>query len=159
MSDPVKVNGHLVSWSDIYFKVNGVPYYGIKSIGYGDSRAHTKGYGLGRHQAPRGRSAGKYETEPVSVTAEKATVAAVRKALAALSADGQTYGGIEFQVIVQYDDGRGNQFDHELEDCVFSKDAAKHEEGSDPLYEDIEFDCMRIRRDGLTLFDGSEGSP
>jgi hypothetical protein len=46
-----------------------------------------------------------------------------------------------------------------IERCVLTADTSSHEEGADPLLDELEADCMLIRRNGLVLFDLSEGSP
>lgn len=156
MSDEQRINGNMYSWSSIFFKVEGERYYGIKSIGYGDSRERVKGYGMGRSHAPRGRSAGKYQPDPVTVTLEKETARALREKLAASASDGRSFGNVEFEVVVQYEES-DKQITDEIFGCVWTKTAAKGEESADPLYEEVEFDCMGIRWDGdKTLFDSSE---
>lgn len=159
MSDEIRVNGNLHSWGSITAKIAGDPYYGFTAISYGDTRERVKAYGMGRHHAPRGRSRGKYTVEPVQLTGPKGTVQQLRQALADQSADGVSYGDVEFQVVVQYIEPDDTPITVELEDCVWVKNTSSEEEGTDPLSEDIELDCMKIRRNGLVLFDESEGSP
>jgi hypothetical protein len=43
--------------------------------------------------------------------------------------------------------------------CVIVGQSASEEESADPLKEELEIDCMAIRRNGLTLFDSSELVP
>lgn len=157
MADEQRINGNMYSWSSIYFKVDGERFYGIKSISYGDSRERAKGYGMGRHHAPRGRSAGKYQTDPVSVSVEKATARALRETLATFAADGQSFGNVPFEIVVQYVEPDDTPITDTIEECVWAKTESSNEEGPDPLYEDVEFDCMRIRWNGKTLFDETEG--
>lgn len=157
MSDAVRVNGSQLSWGSISVKVNGDRFYGFTSIGYADSRERVKAYGMGRSHAPRGRSRGKYAVEPVTLTGWKSSMQALRKALAD-AGDGESYGDTICQIVVQYVEADDTPVTVELEDCVWSKNTTSEEEGPDPLKEDAEFDCMRIRRNGLVLFDNSEGS-
>jgi len=44
-----------------------------------------------------------------------------------------------------------------IEDCVLVADQSSHAEGADPLGDTLEFDCMRIWRNGKALFDATEG--
>lgn len=159
MADEQRINGTMYSWSSIYAKFDGERYYGFKSISYGDSRTRTKAYGSARHHAPRGRTAGKYEVDPVAVSFEKKSAQALRKALAAKSADGKAYGNVPFEIVIQFDEpDEADTITHTLETCVWGKNAASNEEGPDPLYEDLEFDCMSIDwGDGLRLYDSTEG--
>lgn len=155
MADEIRVNGNLHSWGSIVVKVDDERYYGFTSINYSDSRERVKGYGMGRHHAPRGRSRGKYTTEPVQITGHKGSVQQLRKALAD-AGDGESYGDTEFQVIVQYIEDDDTPITVELDRCVWTKNTSSEEEGPDPLTEDFELDCMLIRRNGLTLFDNSQ---
>ena len=156
MADEIRVNGNLLSWGSIEVKVNGDRYFGFTSIGYGDSRERVKGYGMGRAQGPRGRSRGKYQTAPVTLTGHKSSMQTLRQALAD-AGDGTSYGDTEFEIVVQYFEADDNAITVEISRCAWGKNTSSEEEGPDPLKEDVEIDCMFIRRNGLTLFDGSEG--
>jgi len=157
MADEIRVNGNQHSWGSITVKVEGERLFGFTAISYSDSRERVKAYGMGRAQAPRGRSRGKYATEPVSLTGWKGSVQNLRKQLAD-AGDGESYGDTVFQIVVQYVESDDTPITVELEDCVFTKNTTSDEEGPDPLKEEIEVDCMRIRRNGLVLFDNSEGA-
>lgn len=159
MSDEIRVNGNQLSWGSIKVKLDGVLYYGFKSLAYGDKLERVKAYGMGKHQAPRGRSRGKYTIDPVKLGGPKASIQALREALAAKSTDGVSYGGVEFEVIAQYFEAQELGITVQCERCVFAANSSSEEEGADPLNEEIELDCMKIRRNGLVLFDESEGSP
>jgi len=156
MADEIRVNGNLLSWGSIEAKFDGERFYGFSSIGYADSRERVKAWGMGRSQAPRGRSRGKYSTEPVTLTGTKSTIQELRKGLAD-AGDGTSYGDTVFQLVVQYVEPGGDPITVELQDCVWVKNVTSEEEGPDALTEDIELDCMRILRNGLTLFDANEG--
>lgn len=158
MADQVRINGNTHSWSSVYFKVGGERFYGVKSINYGDSRSRTKAYGMGRHHAPRGRTAGKYEVDPVTVTVEKATADTLREKAAQIDG-GASFGNASFQIVVQYIETGNTTITDTIEECAFTKNASKAEENPDPLVEDLEFDAMRIKWNGRTLYDTSEGNP
>jgi hypothetical protein len=159
MSDQVRVNGNVHSWGSIVLKLDGERYYGFDSVAYSDKRTRVKGYGMGRHQAPRHRSRGKYEVDPVKLRGTKASVQIFREALAAKSPDGVSYGDVEFEVMVQYIDTGEAPITVEIESCVWAENTSSDEESGDPLKEEFAADPMRIRRNGLTLFDSSEGTP
>lgn len=160
MADKLRVNGNIVSWGSVIVKINGERFHGFTSVSYNDKRERVKAYGMGKHQAPRGRSRGKYSTDPVKLAGPKSTFQAMRKALAALSSDGISYGDVEFQIVVQYvETDESESQTVELEDAVWMSNGSNEEESPDPLKEECEFDIMKIRRNGLVLFDASEGSP
>lgn len=159
MSDSIRVNGNIFSWGSIVLKVAGERFTGFNAITYGDSRERTKAYGMGRHHAPRGRTRGKYATDPVTLTGPKGTVQALRESLAKRAVDQASYGNVEFEVAVQFiDTGEVPQL-VQLERCVITKDSSDASEVTDPLVDTIEIDTMLIRRNGLTLFDSEQGSP
>lgn len=159
MADSIRVNGATYSWGSIKFKLAGELYIGFHSIAYSDKRERVKQYGMGRHHAPRGRSAGKYSVDPVKVTGDKGSVQALREALAALASDGISYGNVEFSGLVQYIESDQRELTVELDRLTWIANTASDEEAPDPLKEDFELDCMLIKRNGLTLFDASEGMP
>ena len=155
MSDEIRVNGNLYSWGSITLKINDERFFGFTAISYADSRERVKAWGMGRHHAPRGRSRGKYDTEPVSLTGFKGSVQQARKALAD-TGDGESYGDVEFQILVQYIEEDETEINDELDRCVWTKNTSSNEEGPDPLTDEIELSCLLIRRNGLVLFDNSE---
>lgn len=159
MGDSVRVNGNIMSWGSIRVKIATDTFYGFTSISYADKRERAKVYGMGRHHAPRGRTRGKYSTEPVKLKGPKDTIDALRAKLASLSPSGTTYGDTEFEIVVQYVEADIAPITVEINSCVYSGTSSSEEEGPDALQEEIEIDCMTIRRNGLALFDDTEGSP
>jgi hypothetical protein len=165
MADQVRINGNAHSWGSIIAKVGGERFYGFNSVSFGDKRERVKGYGMGRHHAPRSRSAGKYSTDPVKLGGPKSSMQALRAKLAALSLDGISYGNVEFELTIQYVEptttipGGETPIQVDIHRCVITANSTSDEESADPLKEEVEIDCMAIRRNGLTLFDSSQGSP
>ena len=159
MADPIRVNGNQLSWGSIRCIIDGDSFTGFTAISYSDKRERVKAYGMGRHHAPRGRSAGKYSTEAVKLTGWKGSVAALRQQLALRAADQTSYGNVEFTISVIYSEPTEPNVDVLITGCVISTEASSEEESADPLKEDIEIDCLAIRRNGLTLFDSTELAP
>lgn len=159
MSDQIRVNGAIASWGHIVLKINGERYYGWDMISYGDKRERVKGYGMGRHHAPRSRTLGKYSTEPLKLRGPHSTCHAVREQLASLSADGRSYGNVECEVVVEYALDNEPALTVEIERCVYVTGTVSNEESAETQKEELEFDTMLIRRNGLTLFDGTQGAP
>lgn len=159
MADDIRVNGNQHSWGSIILKVDSERYTGFTSISFADKRERVKAYGMTKHHAPRGRSRGKYTIEPIKLVGWKASVAALRAALAALSSDRISYGDVEFQIVCQYVDTGELPLTVEIDRCVISGNSSSDEESADPLKEELEIDGMLIRRNGLVLFDASEGAP
>lgn len=157
MSDQIRVNGNIMSWGSIILKIDNERFYGFNAISYADKRERVKGYGMGKHHAPRARSRGKYTIDPVKLSGPKSTVQALRDLLAKKSADKVSYGDVEFQISVQYIEDDESPMDVSIERCVVAGNSSNEEENPDPLKEDIEIDAMLIRRNGKTLFDNREG--
>lgn len=156
MADPIIVNNNQISWGSIVFKLDGERYTGFTAISYADKRERVKAYGMGRAHAPRGRSRGKYTVEPVKVTGWKNSVQIFRAALALKSPDGLSYGDVEFEGLVQYIEPSETEINVELNRLVWASNTSSDEENPDPLKEDVEFDAMFIRRNGMTLFTSTE---
>jgi len=158
MADEQRINGNMYQHSSIVLKLDNERFFGFKSISYGDAREYGKAYGAARHAGPRGRTSGKYSTEPVAVSMEKKSAKALRDALAARSSSGTSFGNVEFQIVVQYEEGTDVITDT-IDRCRWTKTAGKSEEGPEPIYEDIEFDCMFILWNGKALYDDGAGNP
>lgn len=159
MSDALRVNGNQYSWGSIVLKLDNDRFSGFTGITYADKRERVKAYGMGRHHAPRGRSRGKYTVEPVKLTGWRGSVQIFRKQLALRAIDQKSYGDIEFQIVIQYIESGEQPLTVEIDRCVLTGNNATDEENPDPLKEEIEIDPMLIRRNGLVLFDASQGAP
>jgi hypothetical protein len=159
MADSIIVNGNQYNWGSLIAKIAGEPYSGFTAITYADKRERVKGYGMGRHQAPRGRSGGKYTIENPKITGPVDSMIALRAALAARSRDKVSYGNVAFEWVLQYVENDMIPMHVVLERCVVVGFSANHSEGPDNLLEECELDCMLIRRNGLVLFDQTKGSP
>jgi len=156
--DNIRVNGNAMSWGSIIIKCEGERLEGFDSIAYAHSRTREKGRGTGRHQAPGRRSRGEYDTEPVKLRGFASSVTALLQFLADAN-DGVNFGDTEFQIIVQAVESDELPLDVAVYRCVVTKVSATFESGPGLLKKELEIDCMKIVENGLTLFDGSEGSP
>ena len=159
MADLKRVNGNQISWGSAVAKVDGDRYHGFTEVSFGDKRERAYTWGMGKHQAPRGRSRGKYTPEPVKIKGPVASIEALCSALAAKSSTGTSYGDTEFQFTVQFSESDELPLTIEIERCVVVSRVASHSEGSEALQEELELSCMKVRRNGNVLFDESDGSP
>jgi hypothetical protein len=157
MGDAKRINGNMHSWGSIVLKIGNERYTGATGIDYGDKRERVKGYGTGRSHAPRGRSSGKYTTDPVKVTVAKGSAEEIRRMLALLAPDGVSIGDVAFPITVAFFEDGDVPMSVLIEDCVLITDQSSHAEGADPLSDTLEFDCMRIWRNGKALFNATEG--
>lgn len=159
MADSIRINGNVHSWSSVILKIAGESFTGITSIAYGDKRERIKAYGMGRHHAPRGRSRGKYTTDPVKMSVQTDTAETIRNMLAQLSSDGVSIGDVSVQIVLQFVESGNLPMNIVFEDCVSTVMSGGAEESADPTKEEWEWDTMKILRNGRTLFDSSRGAP
>jgi hypothetical protein len=157
--DSVRINGFIHSWGSIKVKIADEQYVGFTGLGFGDKLERVFAYGMGPHHAPRAQSRGKYSTEPVKLKGPPGSIQTLRSVLAAKSASGTSYGSVEFEVIAQFFTTGDVPITVQLESCLWAENASQHDESPDPLSEEITFTTMKVRRNGLVLFDDSEGSP
>lgn len=155
MSDPIRINGNVYSWSSVEFHIGDDRITGVTSIEYGDNRERTSAYGMNKSHAPIGQSAGKYQTDPVKITAWKHTARAIRKALKQIAGTGG-FGNAEFTIVVQYTEKDLGSATDTIRRCTWAKGTSKAEESPDPLKEDIEMKCLSILWDGDSLFDSTD---
>lgn len=153
MADEIRINGNAHSWASIKVKCEGDLFTGFTAISYADKLEVAKLYGMGKSHAPRGRTRGKYSTEPAKLSGPKSTMKALRDALAKRSPSGKSYGQTVFQIVVQYVEANDKPQTDELIDCRYIGTTSSHEESPDPLVDEVEIDVMRIRRDGQTLYE------
>lgn len=156
--DQILINGNQLSWGSIVLKVDGDRYYGFNSLSYGDKRERVKAYGMGPAHKARGRTRGKYTTDPVKLGGAKSSFQLLRAGLAAKSANGKSYGDVEFEIVAQYVETDETPITVEINGCLWTANVTSEEESPDPLKEEIEIDCMTILRNGLTLFDSVVGA-
>lgn len=157
--DRIRVNGNVLSWGSLVAKIDGHVLFGWTVLNYEQAREREHVWGMGAHQAPQGRTRGKYTPGPVAMTGRKSSVAALKQHLADKSGIG-SYGDAEFDIVLQGVEEDETPITVVISRCVITKVTANHQEGSEALAEDLEISCMSIRENGLTLFDATrDGSP
>ncbi len=159
MAFDIKINGNQYTWASIKARIDGEVITGFTAIDYSDALERELLYGAGG--MPFGRPKGKYVPDKVKLTTFKGQGAKLRKALAAKSANGKTFSGVSFPIVVQFietvtqDGGQSTEVTttDELVDCQIDGVSAKNAEGTDASVEEFTLSIMGIKRDGLTLFD------
>ena len=152
MSDAKRINGNIVSWASIKIVLGGESFYGFTGLTYGDKRDRVAVYGMGKAYAPRARTRGKYSTDPVKLKGPKSTIEALRTKLALSSADGVSYGDVEFEIVAQYVETGEPEMHVQITNCVIVSEDSTEEENPDPLMEEIEISPMRVFKNGRTLY-------
>ena len=161
MADEKEINGNVYSWSSIELKLDGgaddllveLPYVGVTKIKYNEKIERALVYGLGKSFKPLGMTRGKYSADS-SLTMRKHSAEALRKALAAKSADGATFGEVSFQAIVSYSEPGSNQepIVVEINGCRIAGTGGDHSEGADGLEEEVPLTVLSIVTNGRTLY-------
>lgn len=156
--DERRENGNAISWGSIKLRIGGNPYYGFKNLKLSEKLERVLGYGMGAHHGPRVRSKGKYTPNLCGLTGFKKSVQKAREDLAALSPSGQSYGSVEFDVVGQFVES-GTSITIEMLGCTWAENSEDNDESPDPLTEDFQFQPMKIKRNGLVLYDDTDGDP
>jgi hypothetical protein len=80
--------------------------------------------------------------------------------LAKKAADKKSYGTVEFQVVAQYAEGPSEPtLTVERFNCVIDGRKESHSEGNEILTDELSISYTKVLRNGLSLFDGTEGEP
>lgn len=153
--DLMRVNGRLVSRASVIFKIDDVPIYGVVSIDWDQGRPHAKGMGLKKSGPPLGRTSGEYEAGMLKVRFFTHTAQTVRKNLAERVDDGRSYGNAVVDATLEIDEPEFPQLTEFFEITV-EKETSGIPEGPEATAVDFEFSMMKLREDGLTLYDSSE---
>jgi hypothetical protein len=152
MSDSVRINGNPHDWGSVILRINNVRYFGYKSVSWDEARTRTLVYGAGRDRTPRGKSAGKYEPGKLKLTVEKAMAMELTVDLAQASSDNVSYGNARVPICLQYQEDGQWDITEEFDDCSMVSTSNSNEEGPDPIYEEVEFQFLRHRKNGLSLY-------
>jgi hypothetical protein len=156
MSDRVYINGKLFSFHSSILKIGDEPFSGWTSMSYSQKRTRGKGFGASRSGRPRGRTAGKMETDPLKIKFYSDSAQDVRQYLQDLSPDLISYGETVLPISLQlYEPSLGEIF-RLFKDAVLMTEPGSVEEGTDPTFEELEFDIMWIETNGGTLFDSTQ---
>lgn len=156
--DKVNINGNLFDFGSQELTFDNDVIVGYTSVSYsGEKRTRTKGYGAGRSRKPRGRSGGKYEPPAVKIKFYLDSWAKVMAWAAARSPDGKSYGNVEFPAMLQFVEPGLDTHVVKFERMCIVEVGGEGEENPDPNMIEIGFDVMSVERDGLTLYDSSQG--
>lgn len=147
MADTPAINGRRLSHASLEAKLDGNVYTGFKSLNFDDSL--TPGRVGGTHPVKEGNTLGDYEANGnYEMVKEHAQV--LRLALAAKADDGESYGTVEFDIFVSYQEN-GSVHTVELLKCRIQKVEDGSSQGPDGLTEKHTLFVTHIKRDGKSL--------
>ncbi|MBX3204005.1 MAG: hypothetical protein KF764_02990 [Labilithrix sp.] len=147
----IRLNGYAYSWASIIFKVNFVPYLGLKSIDFGDSIEEELIYGSNRAGIPIARTAGKYTPGDLTVGALNGTAQTIMESLGLLGIGAISKPEVMCTLTLSEFGKPDTTYTFNRCRMVAPKDSPS--EGVEGLTTDLTFKPMWIERNGLTLFD------
>ena len=150
MTDTLRVNNNEFSIASCQFKADGVPYEGINSIKYSQTRKRKKVRGMNRTRKPISRTRGNYEPGPVTV---KMLTSSFSRLTGQLTAKGLgSYGSAEWTGILTIaEPGMVPQVTI-LKDLCIDEDSFDASDSDDPLYTEFTCDVMDITVNGKVLY-------
>lgn len=147
-----RVNGKVFDHGSVILSILGERQEGFKAIKYDQKRNRTKVTGAGRHRRPKARTRGTYECGDVTITMLRRSAQDIRDAFAARSTDGISYGDPDGTIVVQYVEPGLAPVKDEFFKVVLVGDAGGTDDNADPLYEDVVFQPLWMRRNGKSLY-------
>jgi hypothetical protein len=152
MSDSlIRINGRAFDAGSVRIKIAGRAFIGIKSTKYDHKRTKAKVDATVPGLGALGYTQGKYEAGDATFSMLRRTAQDMRDMLAARAGNG-SYGDTEFPIIIYYVAPGIPACKDELLRCSVMTDGGGHDTGNaDPLYEDVVFQVIKIKRNGKTL--------
>lgn len=158
MADKVRIQGNQYDFGSTSLKLADEPIYGYVSLSWTEKRERQKGYGAGKSRTPRGKSRGRYTTEPAKLVVWRDTWTEIKKMLAAKSSDGKSYGNVEFPMVLQYVEDESNQdpITVVFYECTIegASNSTEEEGGNDKVEVTVAY--QRVVENDLTLYDSAE---
>ena len=149
----IRVNGLVTSWNSLELEIDGVPYEGITSISFGQTRERQFIYGMRKSGPPLGRAAGKYTPGNIKIKFLPDTWKLVRLALAArgLEEGGVGYSEFEFSLVLSAYEVGGVPVVFAATGCIIVEEADSFDEGNDALVTEVTIMPMLCGQDALSL--------
>lgn len=160
MTDRIRVNNTIYSWTSSVFRMNGVGYVGISSFEFSDKRERKIVHGAKRDGTPIGKTAGKYIPGLITMKVLKDTWH--QKMKVQLAALGQgSYGDAEFVMSAQFVEEAVGSIPISMfaTGCTVEEAKEGHDEGTDELVVDVTIQPLYLVSGGLPLYSLIRGLP
>jgi len=155
MIELVTINGKAFEASGCRLTVSGLKLKGWKSVKYGDKRTRRKIQLVDKSLAPVSLTQGTYDAGQVTIELLKQSAHALRMRVALKSSDGRSFGEPAFNGSLQYTQKGLPSATDEFTGLSFAgSDANATSPGSDPLYETLVFDVLKLKWSGFKLWNG-----
>jgi hypothetical protein len=152
MTDLLRVNSTILSWTSCMFRFDGIPYNGILEFNYEEKRERKVVHAARRDGRPLGKTAGKYSVPSMSLkmlrdSADKLTDYLTIKGLG-------SYGDAEFMISVQYVEPVPGAIPITVlcETCTIDGVKDSNAEGTDELATEFEIGCLQLTKNGKRLW-------
>ncbi len=156
MSDQVLVQGRLLSRSSCQLKRDGEEFFGWDTMEWGQSRERGKAYGSGKAGGPRGKTGGRYAAKELVIGFHQDTALAVKKSLAREASDSKSYGNVSHMwTLTVSEPGLETQL-YEWTGCTLDDESGGAEDSAEKMLEKFTFGPMRMKHNGLSLYDQSQ---
>lgn len=155
MADKKRINGNLYSKASAIIKVEGEVFEGWDTLEFGDKMEAPFAWGAAKHAGPRGTTEGRYTPDNVVIGWHLDTGKDVRNKLAGLAPDGASIGKPSVTIILTLDETALGVAIVEFESCRLREVANSIEDSAEKTLEKHTYQCLRVKRDGQTLYDQS----
>lgn len=155
----LRVNNSLYSWSSSILIIGVEPFTLVTKLEFGEKRERVYGWGMGRHHAPIGRSAGKYTPDPVKMTIYAHAEKELLTLLGLLSGTGLSYGNAIVPIRLQLVEPDLTPLTYTLDRCCISEIGNAYEESPENIMVDVTWSTMGVYRNKRTMFDITGGLP
>lgn len=146
-----RIHGKTFDAGSTILTIGGEKYEGWKSIKGGQKRTRVKAGGISRARRARVRTAGMYEAEDLVISMLKSSAQDLRDDLCRVSGS-RSYGDAEVTIVMQFVEDGVRTVVETYEQCAMVSDGTTVDDNADPLYEDVTFSVMGVRRNGKTLY-------
>lgn len=149
MTDIVRLNDTIVSWNSVSFKIDGIPYVGILSFDYEQTREREAVYGAKRDGRPLGFTSGKYSVPSMTLKMLRDSWDDLSTQLTALGLG--SIGDATFTMIVQYIEIGQPPITVVCVGCRIKGIKPTLEEGTGAATTELDIQCIEIVENGKPL--------
>lgn len=152
----IYINNKAYDFGSVVVKIAGDSYEGINSIKYGQKRERGRVFRMNRSRLPLGVTPGKVTFDDMVIKFNKQSALFLRTRLAS-KAGGTSYGDLIFPISIQLAEPGLLPVTDEFPKCWIAGDDGSADDNTDPLYEEISFGVMSMKRSGLISLPGVKG--
>ena len=136
------INGNSFDYSSIEIDIAGTIYVGVKEVSW--TQSMDKGKQRGTNPQVLARTRGEYD-------AEASMVMYPQEYTDLITALGDGYGEVSFNVTITYSDVGQQTQTIRLLGCQIKNEESGGSQGTDPLEDSIDLDVIQIERNGLRM--------